>query len=227
MCQLTWVHVSRKSEALENISSSSKTSFLAYRWSKVTVEEETSTTILSNDEYQVYKTLPTTTASTWNKTVFHLLSTGSSNFSNNVMLGIGIYWHVGNGDVASPHNRKLRTLHGIIDVVLIQNILSQALARSRATVTIDPGAFTYWAPCSTKALLRERINTSYNWKIRKINGSESRSAEFNSREFFLKRISPPYFSTLKSDWKFNFKTPAIPGIQKTQKRGSPYDSKVL
>ena len=49
------------------------------------MEEVTSTTILSNYEYQVYKTLPTAAASTWNKTVVHLLSTGSSNFSNNVI----------------------------------------------------------------------------------------------------------------------------------------------
>ena len=40
------------------------------------------------------------------KTVFHLLSTGSSNFSNNVMLGNVEFWHVGNGDVANPRNIK-------------------------------------------------------------------------------------------------------------------------
>lgn len=105
-CQLTWAQVSRKSEALESISSSSKTSFLAYRWSKVTVEEETSTTILLNYEYQVNKPCQQLQLLRGIKTVFHLLSTGSSNFSNNVMLGNVEFWHVGNGDVANPQNIK-------------------------------------------------------------------------------------------------------------------------
>lgn len=106
-CQLTWAQVSRKSEALESISSSSKTSFLAYRWSKVTVEEETSTTILLNYEYQVNKPCQQLQLLRGIKPYFTvLLSTGSSNFSNNVMLGNVEFWHVGNGDVASPRNIK-------------------------------------------------------------------------------------------------------------------------
>lgn len=79
---LTWFHVFRKSVELENKSSSSKSPFLAYRWSKETVEGDTSTTILSNYEHQVTKTLPTHTVYTWNDTVLRLLSTENSNFSS-------------------------------------------------------------------------------------------------------------------------------------------------
>ena len=72
VCQLTSAHVLRKSVELENKSSSSKISFFAYRWSNVTVEGETSTTILSNYKYQMNKTLPASTVYTWRNTVFSL-----------------------------------------------------------------------------------------------------------------------------------------------------------
>ena len=82
----------RKSVELESKSSSSKVSFLAYIWSKETVEGDTLTTILSNDEDQVVQSLPTHRVYTWNNTAFSLVVTEILIIETNVVFDNVTCW---------------------------------------------------------------------------------------------------------------------------------------
>ena len=170
--KLTWFHVFRKSEELENKSSSSKSTFLAYRWSRETVEGDVTTTILSNFEYEVIKTLPTHTVYTWNETVFPLLSKRILILVGDVMFGIRTCWKWWRGERAQTKTRS-RDLRGQNQIEAACTSHSPELGRNCAIILVFWKWFILRAFlfCDfAKTSLRKKATTDFSaWGKNKIN----------------------------------------------------------